>query len=795
VIGQTLSHYKILSEISRGGMGIVYRALDMKLEREVALKVLPPELVADSERKRRFVQEAKAAAKLDHPHIGMVFEIDEVDGFSFIAMELIRGEQLRDTIAKGTIPLRRALEIATDIAEGLAKAHDEGIVHRDLKPANIMVADDGHTKIIDFGLAKLVEPLAGEGSDIETLTRGETDAGKIMGTVSYMSPEQIRGQKIDHRSDVFSFGSTLCEILTQKAAFQGSTGADIIGAILRDPAPILLSGEIKAPKEITTDLQRILDKCLAKEPESRYQSVHELREDLDQVSALAPSIAQKRERPTPRWRLWIMAAVSAAVAVAFALDIGGLVGRFVGRPSKPQISSIAVLPLENLSGDPEQEYFADGMTEALIMDLAQVKSLKTISRTSVMQYKHIRKPLREIAQELGVDAVVEGSILRSGNRIRVTAQLIDAETDENLWAKGYEREMKDILSLQREVARSIVEEIRIELTPQEERRLSDVEKVSPAAYDAYLNGRFHWNRRSEEGSRKAIEYFETAIKTEPTYARAYAGLADAYNVLGWYQLLPSKAAFPEATRFAQRALGLDERLGEAYISLGYSLFLHDWQWTKADESFRRGVELSPNYATGHHWYSFFLAAMGRTSESLERERRALQLDPLSLIINRGMGHRLYYARMYDAAIEAELKALEMSPSFVPALITLGHAYLQKGLLDEALSAFSKASSLSEGSGFDAPAVGYAYAVAGRRDQALEILDEYRRREADSYVSPYNIAAIYLGLNEQDKALEYLEKAFTERVCGLAFINVEPLWDPLRSHPRFKDILRRMNFPE
>ncbi len=532
-------------KISRGGMGIVYRALDLKLDREVALKVLPPELVADSERKRRFVQEAKAAAKLEHPHIGVVHEIDEAEGVTFIAMELIEGEKLKDIISQDRLPLTRSLELATEVAEGLARAHDKGIVHRDLKPANIMITEDGHAKIIDFGLAKLVEPKEGEGSEVKTALRGETESGVIFGTVSYMSPEQARGHRADHRSDIFSFGTTFYEMLTSKPAFQGSTGADIIGAILKDPTPQLASEGIKKPREITTDLQLVLDKCLAKEPERRYQSAREMRVELARLSALFPSVALKRKRLTFVWWLWTIAAVAAVIAVLLTLDVGGLRGWLIGEASQPQINSIAVLPLENLSGDPEQEYFADGMTEALITDLAQVKALKTISRTSIMQYKQVRKPLGEIAQELGVQAVVEGSILRAGNRVRITAQLIHAETDEHIWAKSYERELKDVLRLQREVARAIVEEIRIELTPQEERRLSDVEIIPATAYDAYLNGRFHWNRRSEEGFRKAIEYFEKAINTEPTYARAFAGLADAYNMLGWYQLLPPKTAFPK----------------------------------------------------------------------------------------------------------------------------------------------------------------------------------------------------------------------------------------------------------
>ncbi len=489
MIGRTLSHYKILSEISRGGMGIVYRAVDVKLDREVALKVLPPELVADSERKRRFVQEAKAAAKLEHPHIGVVHEIDETDGVTFIAMELIRGEQLRDTIAKGPVPLRRALEIATDIAEGLSKAHDEGIVHRDLKPANIMVTEDGHTKIIDFGLAKLVEPMSGEDSGVETAIRGDTETGKVMGTISYMSPEQARGTTVDHRTDIFSFGIVLYDMLTGEPPFKAPSGPET------SPPSSMLRRHQSGPSvadDAAPELQRILDKCLAKEPDNRYQLAREACADLEQLK----------------------------LAVVFLLNVGELRDRLVGEPA-PRIQSIAVLPLENLSGDIEQEYFADGMTEALIANLAKIGSLKVISRTSSMRYKGTDKSLPQIAGELDVHGIVEGSILRAGDRVRITAQLIEAATDQHLWAETYERDLRDVLSMQIEVARAVAREVKIALTPKEETRLAGALQVNPRAYEAYLKGMSHLYKLTPPELDTALHYFEQALEIDPIRSGLY----------------------------------------------------------------------------------------------------------------------------------------------------------------------------------------------------------------------------------------------------------------------------------
>jgi TolB-like protein/DNA-binding winged helix-turn-helix (wHTH) protein/Flp pilus assembly protein TadD len=485
--------------------------------------------------------------------------------------------------------------------------------------------------------------------------------------------------------------------------------------------------------------------------------------------------------------------LAAFLALAIALNLGGWRDRAFG--GSESIESIAVLPLENLSGDPEQEYFADGMTGALINQLAQIRALRVISRTSVMQYKDVRKPLPEIARELNVDAVVEGTVLQAGSRVRITAQLIHAATDTDLWADSYERELSDVLALQSEAVRAIAREIRITVTPEEAGRLARTRSVNPEAYQLYLRGRFEWNKRNVEGFKKSLEFFQQAIKEDPNYALAYAGVADSYNMLGSYEILSSKEAYPKAKAAAERALEIDESLGEAHASLGWAKYQFDWDWSGAETEFKRAIQLAPSHATAHAWYGNYLAHLGRFGEALEENRRAQQLDPRSLAINTDRGHVLYEARRFDQAIEQLHKTLAMEPKFAWAHSVLGDTYEQKGMYEEAIAELQTAITLSGSRPEDLGSLGYTYAVAGRRDEAMEVLDRLQELSDARYVPPDAMAIVFIGLDDKDQAFEWLEKAFKTRASSMPRLKVNPVFDPLRSDPRFQGLLRRMNFPE
>jgi serine/threonine-protein kinase len=783
--GVRIGDYEIVGSIGSGGMGEVYHAKDLKLERDVALKVLKEERASDPDRIKRFEKEARAASALNHPNIVTIHDIGMHRSAPYVVMELLEGRTLREILTDGPLATEELLGFATQTADGLAKAHSAGIVHRDLKPENLMVTEDGFVKILDFGLAKLMPEPAATESEAPTATKWETAPGVAMGTVGYMSPEQASGRGVDHRSDQFAFGLILYEMATGHRAFHRETAAQTLAAII-DEEPESIS---KINPEVPERLQAIVKRCLAKDPKDRYDSTGDLAKDLK--SGLEPQFIKY-----PTRRVAVAAALAAILALAVGLNLERLRDRFFGvSPSHP-IESLAVLPLENLSGDPEQEYFVDGMTDELIAQLAQIRALKVISRTSVMQYKSAKKPLPEIAQELDVDAIVEGTVRRSEGRVRITAQLIEASTDRNLWARSYERDLNDILSLQSEVAGAIVEEIQVNLTPQEKKRLAPGPPVDATAYETYLRGRYHLNRRTEADFWKAIDYFEHATGIAPNYPPAYAGIADAFVLLNAYGSVSLSAALPRAKKAASRALEIDEETAEAHTSLAHAKYL-EWDWPGSERSYRRAIEINPGYAQARQWYGILLSTLSRRDEAIAETRRALELDPLSLIVNRALGQRLLEARRYDESIEVATRTLEMDPRFLPALLTLGHAYLQKGKHDEAIETFEK---LLEYSGDvtwgDAPTIGYAYAMAGRREDARRISRQLRELSETKHIAPTNIAAIYMALGDKDEAFRLLEAAIEDRTGSrLQRLNVHPCWDPLRSDPRFQNLLRRMNLPE
>jgi serine/threonine-protein kinase len=774
--GQIISHYKILEKLGGGGMGVVYKARDLKLDRFVALKFLPHHLIADDEEKKRFIHEAKSASALDHPNICTIYEIDETeDEQMFIAMAYYEGETLKKKIDRGPLPLDEAINLAIQVAQGLQCTHEAGITHRDIKPANVMITNKGQAKIMDFGLAKL----AGQKTRL-------TKTGMTVGTLAYMSPEQLQGIDADHRSDIWALGVVLYEILTGKLPFKGEYEAAMVYSILNEPPEPIIALRAGVPME----LERIVNKAVAKNTNARYQHIDEILVDLRSLQTDFASGASKQRLTAAKFSKKKRFYLYGGFATVLIFLIGIILFRGA-RETYPKHDSIAVLPITNLSGDPELEYFADGMTEALITDLAQISALKVISRTSVMQYKGAKKPLPEIANELKVDVVLEGSVQCFGERVKITAQLIEAATDRHLWAKSYERELRDILALQNEVARAVADEIQVKLTPQEQARLMSVHPVNPEAYQAYLKGRYYWNKRTKEGFKKGIDYFTTAIEIDPAYALAYAGLADCYNLLGNWGYLPPKETFPKAKVAAMKAIEIDERLAEAHTSLAFLSMFYDWDWLEAEREFKRAIELNPNYATAHQWYGEYLALVrGQFDQAIAEMKRAQELDPLSLTISANLGWVIYLSRQYEQAIEQLRKTLELDPSFVLAHLHLGWVYVQEARYEEAIAELQKVVTFSEDAGYALVSLGTAYALSGKKVEAQKVLKKLKGTSKQHYISPGHMAFVYIGLGEKDQAFAWLEKAYEKRDGWLVYL-MDPCFDPLRSDPRFTELLKKV----
>jgi eukaryotic-like serine/threonine-protein kinase len=812
-----ISHFRILSLLGKGGMGEVWLAEDTDLHRKVAVKLLINELTTDAERIRRFEREARAASALNHPNIITIYEIGQADERRFIVTEFVDGETLRQRMAGTPVELRWALDVAMQVASALSAAHEAGIIHRDIKPENIMVRPDGLVKVLDFGLAKLAPQHPETSVDPAYAVTVTTTPGTVMGTVSYMSPEQSRGIDVDARTDIFSMGVVLYEMVTGHAPFEGATTSDVIAAILKTEPPLLDHYRPEAPSE----LGQIINKTLNKDRTERYRTIKELYLDLkalkqkletedESKAAQRPGVKtggreenadfasftqpQKRQATVKR-AMRRSRVILKFLLPAIALTAMGLYGPLLRerRPALPSpITSLVVLPLENLSGDPAQEYFVDGMTDALTGELAKIGALRVISRTSAMHYKGAKKALPEIAQELKIDAAVCGSVVRSGGRVRVRAQLIHATTDGHLWAETYERDLRDVLSLQSEIAGAIARQIQIRITSAEQARLANVRPINRKALDEYLQGRYHRNKMTKEHLHQAIEYFQNAIREDPTCALAYVGLAESYNSLGTVMIggLQPTVARMRTAEAAQKALAIDSQLAAAHAALAYVKH-YNWEWAEAERGFKRAIDLNANYATAHANFALYLSARGRVEEALAEIYQARQLDPLSLPIRWSAGLILYEGRRYDEAIEHFRRMIEIAPDFYHAYWTLGYTYLAKGTVDEAIAITEKGTMLSKRDQSLLTALGRTYGLTGRRTEANKILNELAELAKREYVPPAAFVDIHLGLGNRDQAFAWLEKAHQERSNYIAHLKVLPEVDRLRSDPRFDEMLRRI----
>ncbi len=777
MIGQTISHYRILEKLGEGGMGIVYKARDIKLDRDVALKFLPSFLHTSEEDILRFRQEAKAISSLNHPNIATIYDIDENDGQQFLVLEYLKGGTLKSKLQHlanegKTFSYLQIVELGVQIAEGLGHAHLHGIIHRDVKTDNMMLTAEGIVKITDFGLAKL--------SSEKHLTK----PGSVIGTAAYMSPEQIRGEDVDHRSDLFSYGVALYELTTGHLPYPGEHDAAIAYSIVNE-LPLPLSS---FRSDIPATLEAVIFRCLEKKREQRYQYAQEITRDLQKTQHRTTdnvniSVSSRWFGPKLKW-----------ISAAFILFMLALM--YVFLPVQSSIKSIAILPFENLSVGLENEYFSDGITEDVIARISKIHNLNVISRTSVMSYKNNKKTLKEIGKELNVNAILEGSVRRDKNQVRIVAQLIDAESDEHIWAETYDQELTQIFSIQKDVAEKIAKALETAISPGEHERLEKKPTEILEAYDLYLQGRYYWNKRLPKDLMKGIEYFHKALDKDSLYALAYTGLADSYIILGDFNILPPNETYPKAKAAATRALEIDPLLPEAHLSLAYSTMHYDWNWTGTEKEFKIALQLMPNSSQAHGWYAMFLAIFNRFDEAIKESKRAQELDPYSAVIQTDAGLVLYFTRNYDLAKTRLDKALELDPTFVIANIPLGGVYIQQKKFPEAINTFSMLSTasafvMSKAHPIPIAGLAHVYGITGRKDDALTMLELLEEKSKEEYVSPYWMSIVYLGIGNKDETFHWLEKAYNEKDGSIIFLKVEPLFESLHQDPRFKELLEKI----
>lgn len=791
LLGRRIGSYLFVSLIGAGGMGEVYEAHDTKLGRNVAVKVLPKAFVDDPDRLARFQREAKMLASLNHPNIATIHGLEQSDGMHCLVMELVPGETLAERLRAGPLGLEQALEIGGQVAEALEAAHRKGLIHRDLKPANIKVTPEGRVKLLDFGLAKAS---AGQiGTDLAnspTLTALGTEDGKVLGTPAYMSPEQTRGKSLDQRTDIWAFGCVLYELLTGRQAFRGATLSDTIAAVLeREP-------DWKAlPLATPAKIRALLRHCLQKDLERRLRDSEDARIEIAEALEAITHVGKRRLL----WRVAVPSGITTLVVLAAFVGPKSSSWRewLMSRPKAPQIQSLAVLPLENFSRDSEQEYFSDGMTQALITNLAKISALRVISRTSAMHYKGTHMTIPEIAKELNVDAVVEGSVQRSGTHVKITTQLIAAPNEKILWSGSYERDLKDVLYLQDDVARAVVGGIQVKLTPREQAVLSNARPVNPEAQEAVLMAESIYGHKGIPEVKKIYEYLQLAIEKDPSYAPAYADLGPTCGAMAGMGLMPRDEAFRRWRAAASKAIELDDTLAYAHVSLGDLKISEDLDWYGAEKEYKRALELNPSDSGAHESYAQYLVAMGHLDEAVAEIEQFRELDPLSHNVNVKVGRVLYYARRYDQAIAAASKGLELEPNSPAPHDVLGLVYEQEGQLDRAIIEFQKARALQSSVGGPIrrlAQLGHAYAISGKTAEAQDVLAELKRAPRQFPLTPFDFAIVYLGLGDKNEAFRWLDRAFDELPSELLTIKTDPRLDSVHSDPRYQVLLRRMGLP-
>ncbi|MBI1760160.1 MAG: protein kinase [Acidobacteria bacterium] len=833
MIPEQLSHYRIIRQIGAGGMGEVYLAEDQQLGRQVALKLLPPKFTQDKERLRRFEQEAHAASRLSHPHIMTIYEVGAVEGLHFIVTEYIKGRTLKARLAEGRLRVEEALELIAQVASALDALHQAGIVHRDIKPENLMQHEDGYLKLLDFGLAKLSEPLwftravpqdmavtqaeeaeapfadpfatqfdASQKAKREGLA--ETTPGLILGTLRYMSPEQARGQKVDARSDLFSLGIVFYEMLTGRPPFDGPTTGDVMVALLdRQPQPL----KRYAP-EINAEVEAWLAKALAKERHERYQTAAELLTELKCVQrSWRRATSGAGDSPTGRVALETEPLEETPVdssggrkagrsGSAPAGDSSGASGRASGRRGARAFDSLAVLPFVNASasssGSDDAGYLSEGIPESLIRNLARLPQLRVMAWSTMARYRGQEHDPLTVGRELGVSAVFAGRLHQFSERLVIKAELVSTADGSQIWGGQYQRALADVFALEQEIAQELCQNLRLRLNEAEQAQVARRYTENPAAYRAFLQGRYYWQQRSAAGLRQAIAAFQQAIALDPTYAPAHVGLADCFMILGAYGAMPPRMVMPQAKQLILRALQLDHTLAEAHASLGALHAWFDWDWPASEREFKRAMELNPTYAMAPHWYaSIYLAAQGRLDEALEYQQRAAQLEPLSLVINTNLGWITYQARAYEQAATHCQRALELQPAHVQALYYLALVHIQQERFDEAISLLQKSWEISGEGTVLRGGLGYAYARAGQRAEAEAVLAELTALLPTQQGSHYFLAMVQAGLGHTEAALQALELAFEERVCMLVHLPTEPIFDSLRHAARFTELIRRV----